>query len=599
MSKKTFSVVAAVLLLAGPALAARKKPAAGFAGLLGRIADFINSEPVRTAPRVTAVAAVRGGIPTDQGEDLDQRLLDRVLYLKGRLLAAVPDGADEAALRKVYQALAVSQLVQSLELPLDPDLRAEARSAMDAWSRLKQAPALPAGLKTYLQSLPDKPDDKAFVRAGWAKYCRQITPELASGMAAAGAAERVAHPDTAKLEESLQTLKMSWLGKKISDADSAKAHFLAGFTYSELALADFKGVAAPKPDVAAAKAPAAGDAVPDQPPIVPKKVAPPVAAAAPEAEFSPRFVYSKAAKAVVLIICSSEEGNGELGSGSIIDASGRILTNAHVVIRDSTRRPWPVIRVYLKPAKMTGDHAKDLTTPYPAEVAAYDDSLDLALIKMQEPPSGLPTLQLADPEVVEIGEKVAAIGHPEQGGLWTLTTGVIGTVLADIGGKKGKNVFQTDASINRGNSGGPLLDGSGDIIGVNTLMSRKAADGLAITSVNFAVKSDVARRWLGKAGSKLAYAAPAPPPAGGSPDVGIRVSASVPEVKTIETPAAGDDGSPKAGAGRGGKTSRHELVSESKPFDKDAIIEQAIKEMEELEGEMREEVNKRRNKVAP
>src|SRR5439155_16151077 len=101
------------------------------------------------------------------------------------------------------------------------------------------------------------------------------------------------------------------------------------------------------------------------------------------------------------------------------------------------------------------------------------------------------SLALGDDSGVEPGDPVVAIGHPEQGGLWTLTQGVVSTVIADLGGVAGKNAFQTDASINRGNSGGPLIDRSGNIIGVNTSMARKAADGLTITSVNFSVRASV------------------------------------------------------------------------------------------------------------
>jgi serine protease Do len=93
-----------------------------------------------------------------------------------------------------------------------------------------------------------------------------------------------------------------------------------------------------------------------------------------------------------------------------------------------------------------------------------------------------------------------AIGHPEQGGLWTLTTGVISAEVDNFNGVKGKHVFQTETGLNRGNSGGPLLDGEGRMIGVNTAIARVASDGLPITSISFSLKSSVATQWLREQG---------------------------------------------------------------------------------------------------
>ncbi|MBI5882946.1 MAG: trypsin-like peptidase domain-containing protein [Elusimicrobia bacterium] len=585
MTKRILSAAVVVLLSAAPCFAAyanpkKQKPKTGLSGLLARISAYMNSDPVLKA-RVTAVAAVRGGIPTDQGEDLDGRLMDRASYLRDRVLGS-GDSRDEASLRRIYQALSVTQLIQSMELPLEPEMRAEARAALQAWSGLKHSPALPSALKVYLAAVPEKPDDKEFVAAGWAAYCRTLTPELKS-LRQADPSGRIPVPETAKLDEALGGLRKTWTEKAVSPSDAGQAHFLAGFTYSELARADLKGAAAPVEPVAGKPVPETREEASPAP--MPRKVAAAVAAV-PEAVFNPRFVYSRAAKSVVLIICASEDGQGELGSGSIIDASGRILTNAHVVIRDSTKKPWPNIRVYFKPAKMTGDNTRDLVSPVAAEVVGFDAALDLAMLKLTDPPGDLSPLELADPEAIEIGDKVAAIGHPEQGGLWTLTTGVVSSLIADIGSVKGKNVFQTDASINRGNSGGPLLNAAGDIVGVNTLMSRKAADGLAITSVNFAVKADVAKRWMAKAGTKVAYAAPAS--AGSAGPGPMTVSVSVPPVKVIQ-----------ASSSAGAKKEAKEVVSESKPFSREDVIAQAIREMEDLEAEMHNEVEKRRSQLKP
>ncbi|MFA6004667.1 MAG: trypsin-like peptidase domain-containing protein, partial [Elusimicrobiota bacterium] len=471
---------------------------AGFAKLMKRVSNYLNAEPVRKAPVSAAVAAVRGGIPTDQGENLDQRLLDRAADLRLRLLTAAPASQDKA-LRSIYRALAVSQWVQALETNKKAEVAEEIKTNLKDWTAASAD--LPGKLKDLLTSPADKMTDQQLTAAGWGPYCRALTPELTGD--APAAASRIPPTDTARLDEMLKSLQNSWSTKKLAEQEYAEAHLLAGQIYLQLAAAKFAGAAAP----------AAESEVPDRPVQAATPRAETSAAAeapvAPAPDFVPRSIYSKAAPAVALIICASSEGSGELGSGSLLDHTGRIITNAHVVIRDSTRKPWPTIHVYFKPNKMTGDPQKDMIEPLEAEVLKWDSDLDLALIQVKNVPSRAATLAFGDPDNVQVGDRVAAIGHPEQGGLWTLTTGIVSTVVASLGGVQGKKGFQTDASINRGNSGGPLVDASGNIIGVNTLMSRKAADGLAITGVNYAVRADVAKRWLQeKAGLSLAYAGP-------------------------------------------------------------------------------------------
>ncbi len=561
--------------------AAPRREAEGLSGLMNRISRYLNSRPVRRARVAAAVAAVRGGIPTDQGEDLDQRLLDRTLLLRPRQLVAA-DSREEAALRKVYQALAVSQLSQALEFPLEKGFKEEALASLRQWAALNHSPALSSGVKDLLEGRAGTPGGAALVKAGWGEYCRQLTPPLPSAALPADAGAYRPDPETARLDEGLSNVRRSWMEKALPPAEEGSAHFLAGLAYSQLASASFKGVreqAAAQTTVLAAPAPAQ-----------PAKVVEVQAPAEPEAEFNPKAIYSGAGGSVVLILCATEDGSGELGSGSIIDGAGRVLTNAHVVIRDTTRKPWETIRVYLKPKKMTGDHSQDLRDPVPARVLAFDSGLDLALLQLETTPAAKP-LALGDPSLVEIGDRVAAIGHPEQGGLWTLTTGVVSTLVSDLGKVKGKNAFQTDASINRGNSGGPLLDAGGRIIGVNTLMSRKAADGLAITSVNFAVKSDVARRWLEKSGLKLSFAsAPAPviaaaPAAPATPTSAPAAAPAAPAAPPTPPPPP-----PPA---------KKTQITESKPYSRERLIEQEIKELEDLEEEMKGEIRKRTGAGAP
>jgi serine protease Do len=298
------------------------------------------------------------------------------------------------------------------------------------------------------------------------------------------------------------------------------------------------------------------------------------AACSTASALSPREIYQQSGPSVVFVLGAAEAG-GEIGTGSVIDRN-HVLTNAHVVIRESGE-PWPTLRVYLKPTRLSGDNKKDLRDPIEAKVARFDRKLDLAVLELIDPPKLTP-VALGDSSAVSPGDPVVAIGHPEQGGLWTLTQGVIGTILADFDKVPGKNVFQTDASINRGNSGGPLLALDGSVIGVNTSMSRRAADGLAITSVNFAVQSDVVRRWLEEGGVSVA----ATPKADSSKEPAALVTVVDPpkeEPKPAPAPA------PKP-----------EILTPKKPFRAEDLIAQEMREMEDVEKEMREMVDRARSR---
>jgi S1-C subfamily serine protease len=141
----------------------------------------------------------------------------------------------------------------------------------------------------------------------------------------------------------------------------------------------------------------------------------------------------------------------ELGSGFIINADGEILTNNHVV---------------------SGSSALEVTLPdqsrYKARILLRDQANDLALIKI-EPKSKLKALTLGNSEGLQVGQKVLAIGNPF-GLSGTLTTGVVSSLGRTIQGENQQleGMIQTDAAINSGNSGGPLLDSAGNVIGINT-----------------------------------------------------------------------------------------------------------------------------------
>ena len=142
-----------------------------------------------------------------------------------------------------------------------------------------------------------------------------------------------------------------------------------------------------------------------------------------------------------------------LGSGFVINAEGQILTNHHVISGSSD------VEVTLP----------DQTT-YKAKVLVKDRQDDLALIKI-EPRKKLTHLNLGDSDHLQVGQKVLAIGQPF-GLKGTLTVGVVSAL--GVGPIQGDNnvpledMIQTDAAINSGNSGGPLLDSQGNVIGINT-----------------------------------------------------------------------------------------------------------------------------------
>jgi len=211
-------------------------------------------------------------------------------------------------------------------------------------------------------------------------------------------------------------------------------------------------------------------------------------------------IYRKAAPAVVYIHAFLHEGGAQAGTGSIISRDGRVLTCRHVIWEDVRKAPAMRIMVFLKPDHVTGRSEDDLKLQYDAVLVAESEALDLALLKITNPPAGLPVLELGDSDEVEIGAPTVAIGHPEQGVRWTLTTGAVSGEMLDHEGVKGRDVFQMETAINRGNSGGPLLDHKARLIGVNEAMARVGAGGVAITGIQFALKSNSAAAWLEEKG---------------------------------------------------------------------------------------------------
>jgi putative serine protease PepD len=187
-------------------------------------------------------------------------------------------------------------------------------------------------------------------------------------------------------------------------------------------------------------------------------------------------IYAVASPAVVSIRTSSGSGTGFL-----IDSSGRIVTNSHVVGGNS--------RVLVR-------FGQDQTS-LDGKVVGSDPSSDIAVVDIgaSSIPKGAKPLQFADSRAVQVGDTAIAIGNPF--GLdRTATEGIVSGLGREIKAPNGfqiDSVIQTDAPINPGNSGGPLLDDSGHVIGVNSQIATAGAGGGNL-GIGFAVPSNTARQ---------------------------------------------------------------------------------------------------------
>ena len=152
-----------------------------------------------------------------------------------------------------------------------------------------------------------------------------------------------------------------------------------------------------------------------------------------------------------------------LGSGFLISADGRILTNNHVISGSS------------KIEVRFSDGSR-----YTAKVLVADRADDLALIQI-DPKKKLPYLKLDDSDQLQVGQKVLAIGNPF-GFSGTLTTGIVSSLAREIRSENStlEGLIQTDAAINEGNSGGPLLDSQGNVIGINTAILAPSGGNIGI-----------------------------------------------------------------------------------------------------------------------
>jgi len=166
------------------------------------------------------------------------------------------------------------------------------------------------------------------------------------------------------------------------------------------------------------------------------------------------------------------------GSGFVLDKSGHVLTNYHVV--EQANRGIEV--------QLSNKHK------YSATVVGTDRTHDLALLQVNAP--NLQPVTLADSTQLAVGQKVYAIGNPF-GLSGTMTRGIISSIRS-IRGAEGapiEDAIQTDAAINPGNSGGPLLNSRGEVIGINTMIATNGSEQSA--GIGFAIPINTAKAVLG------------------------------------------------------------------------------------------------------
>lgn len=165
------------------------------------------------------------------------------------------------------------------------------------------------------------------------------------------------------------------------------------------------------------------------------------------------------------------------GSGVIISQDGYIVTNNHV-IENATK-----VEITLE------DNRR-----YPAKVIGTDPTTDLALLKIEE--KGLPSIPFGDSDEAKIGEWVLAVGNPYELNS-TVTAGIVSAkarnirILRDENNLQIESFIQTDAAVNPGNSGGPLVNLSGEIIGINTAIASRTG---GFSGYSFAVPSTIVKK---------------------------------------------------------------------------------------------------------
>jgi S1-C subfamily serine protease len=178
------------------------------------------------------------------------------------------------------------------------------------------------------------------------------------------------------------------------------------------------------------------------------------------------------------LLPTTPQTSESLGSGFVIDKAGHIVTNYHVIQG-------------AKKVQVSFSGQDEIT----ATVVGKDPSTDVAVLKIDAHARALTPLELGDSDAVVVGDPVDAIGNPF-GFTRTLTTGVVSAVQREIEAPNSlpiDHAIQTDAAINHGNSGGPLIDSHGRVIGVTSQISTGTTGGQGNVGIGFAIPINTVR----------------------------------------------------------------------------------------------------------
>jgi 2-alkenal reductase len=248
-----------------------------------------------------------------------------------------------------------------------------------------------------------------------------------------------------------------------------------------------------------------------QTPAVAQAVATPRAAITSSAKplagngFSPTVIYNRRSPGVVTIYAiyggDSSSAQEAQGSGFVVSPRGYILTNSHVITNagEGSGKVSPADKLYVE----FQDRDR-----IPAKVVGWDIYDDVGLIKVNPADHRLDPVPLGDSAQVKVGEPVAAIGSPF-GNVNSLSVGVVSATERSIDSLTSQyslvDAIQTDAAINHGNSGGPLFDARGRVIGINAQIRSDSGNA---EGVGFAVPIDSARRSMTQliAAGRVSYA---------------------------------------------------------------------------------------------